>query len=260
MEKLEKSLITNYEKRINLGFVWTPPEKFFIPKALDVEEAVFAFKRSIPTYAARTLNTLERIDTSDEEAKVIIEYCRGVDMPLHQIRAIENFGDACNFLFERLRDKSWKLNKESVCALHFILARDEVKNPGKFRQGFVHIGGSVYTPPQAEKLDQIYSAGMDMLSCADIPAPERAWAAFLFLSRSQFFENGNKRTASLVMNSILLGDGYMPLNIDRPPLDFLDKMANFYETAEGTELMSDFNEMAQIQYREFFEQGNFMHL
>jgi hypothetical protein len=251
---MDKFHIGDYEK--SLGFTWNSPEQFFIPKAADIEEAVFTFKRCIPTYAARTLNTLERIETSDEKAKVIIEYGRGVDMPIHQIYTVENFGNACNFLFEHLRDKTWQLNKESICVVHFLLARNEVKNPGKFRQTPVYIENSVYTPPQAENLEQIYNVGMDMLSHTDISVPERALATFFFLSRSQLFENGNKRTASLVMNSILLEDGYMPLNIDLPPLEFLQGMADFYETADATRMMEKFKGMGRNQYSNILDTGN----
>jgi hypothetical protein len=244
----KKYPIGDYEKKVSSGFTWTAPNQLFIPKASDVEEAVFAFKRAIPVYAARTLNTLERLGITDEKAKVIIEYGRGVDIPTHHLRTIENYGQAANYLFDHLREGDWQLNKELVCALHFILARDEVKNPGIFRQTRVHIEGSVYVPPQAERLQQIYNAGMEMLSHADIPTPERALATFLFLSRTQPFENGNKRTAALVMNAVLLNDGYMPLHVDRPPLEFLHGMADFYETADATRMMADLNNMAREQY------------
>jgi prophage maintenance system killer protein len=247
---MNKFPISNYEKKIALGFTWISPSCFFLPKAADIEEAVFAFKRSIPIHAARTLNTLERLGVTDEKAKVIIEYGKGVDMPLHNIRTIENYGQACNFLFDQLRNKNWQLNKESLCALHSILARDEVKNPGEFRKIPVRIEGSVYMPPQAEGLQRIYDAGMDMLTHADISIPEYAMATFLFLSRTQLFEDANKRTAALSMNAILLDNGYKPLNIDCPPLDFLHKMTDFYETADATQMMADLNNMAQEQYQD----------
>jgi hypothetical protein len=248
VSKVDKFPIGDYEKKTALGFTWTSPNYFFFPKATDIKEAIFTFKRAIPVHAARTLNKLERVGTSEEKAKVIIEYGRGVDMPLHHIRTIENYGHACNFLFDQLRDNKWQLNKESLCALHSILARDEVKNLGEFRKIPVHIEGSVYVPPRAEELQQIYDAGMDMLSHADISVPEYAMATFLFLSRRQLFEDANKRAAVLVMNAILLDNGYKSLDIDRPPLEFLHGMADFYRTANATWLMADLNSMAREQY------------
>jgi hypothetical protein len=246
--KLKKISLNDCDKKTGLGFSWIPPEQFFFQKAPGIEEAIFAFKRSIPVYAARTLNTFERVGASDEKAKVIIEYGRGVDMPTAHIRTIENYGNACNFLFDRLRDRTWRLEKEFICVLHTLAARDEVRNPGKFRGIPIYIENSVYTPPPAERLEQIYDAGMELLSRADVSVPECALAAFFFLSRTQFFENGNKRTAALVMNAILLDNGYMPLSIDRPPLELLRGMADFYETADATRMMAEFNEMAGEQY------------
>jgi hypothetical protein len=40
----------------------------------------------------------------------------------------------------------------------------------------------------------------------------------------------------------------MPLRIDRPPLELLHGMADFYETADATRMMAEFNEMAGEQY------------
>jgi hypothetical protein len=54
-----------------------------------------------------------------------------------------------------------------------------------------------------------------------------------------------KRTASLVMNGVLMSGGYYPINIDTPPLDFLRGMADFYETADGTKMMSMLNDLGK---------------
>ncbi|GHV56255.1 hypothetical protein FACS1894216_19960 [Synergistales bacterium] len=236
--------LTDYDKKSSLGFSWTPPEKFFTKKTDDIRKAIFAFKRGIPVYAARTLNTFERVGASDEQAKVIIEYGYGVDLPLSHIRTIDNFGRACDYLFNKLADGDWLFDKSELCGIHAITARNEVTRPGEFRSMPVSIEGSVYTPPAPEHIARVYENGIAALRQVE-DISERAMAVFLFLSRAQLFENANKRTASLVMNGILMSNGYYPINIDTPPLDFLHGMADFYETADGTKMMSMLNDLAK---------------
>ena len=69
------------------------------------------------------------------------------------------------------------------------------------------------------------------------PGRERALKMFGYLCRSQLFSDGNKRTAQLVANKMLIADGRGILAI--PPEckhDFGEKLKRFYETADDSEL------------------------
>lgn len=245
------SLLTEYEKKIAFGFSWQSPSHYYIPKAMDIDDAVFSFRQGIPKFSSRTLNTLESIGTTDIDAKIIIEYGKGVEsLTTMQIRTIENFGQACGCLFELVKNKQWKMDKKTICFLHSILSRDEVRNPGLFRQTPVIIDGCTYTPPKHTALDDLFSSGISALSGIS-SIPERALVSFLFLSRSQFFENCNKRTASLVMAGTLISNGYKSLHVDAYPKEFLRSMADFYDSADATKIIEVFNTMAKEQYPDF---------
>ena len=114
-----------------------------------------------------------------------------------------------------------------------------MKHFGELRHGDVHIEGSVYPPPKANKLPEILNAGLGYLwNLNNFSHPaERAFAAFLFLSRTQAFEDCNKRTASLAMNALLINDGYIPIAVDGDRRIFLDEMTDFYERGDGTKMM-----------------------
>ena len=69
------------------------------------------------------------------------------------------------------------------------------------------------------------------------PGRERALKMFGYLCRSQLFSDGNKRTAQLVANKMLIADGRGILAI--PPEckhDFGEKLKRFYKTADDSEL------------------------
>jgi len=222
-----------------------------IPVAEDVLDAVYGFVQKIPKFTARTMNTLENVGVSDMGAKIIIEYGNGVSsLSTSKIRTVENFGQACGRLFDLVRARKWKCDKENLCVLHAILSRDEVRNPGFFRKVSVRIDGCTYTPPESAALDKIFVEGFGALEAIE-NVPERAIAAFLFMARSQFFENANKRTAALAMTGMLISNGYRPLNIDRQPEEFLGRVADFYDSGDASKMFGMMNEMAKEQYPDF---------
>lgn len=246
-------MLSDYEKKISLGFSWESPGYYYIPPAEDAEDAVFAFKRGIPKYAGRTLNTLESVGVTDNDAKIVIEYGKGVSsLTTSAIRTIENFGQACEYLFNITREKKWQLSKENICHLHSILSRDEVRHPGFFRKINVKIEGcEEFNPPEYTALDRIFKNGFEALPAIE-NIPERAIATFLFMARSQFFENANKRTAALAMTGILISNGYYPLNIDKQPGEFLGHIADFYVSADATKMFALMNEMGKEQYPDYW--------
>lgn len=83
---------------------------------------------------------------------------------------------------------------------------------GEFRTSGVNIGGAEYIPPKADELNRIFEDGVNRIEKISHPII-RAIVYFLFAAKSQFFFDGNKRTARLVMNGILLNNGYPMLNI-----------------------------------------------
>jgi Fic family protein len=54
---------------------------------------------------------------------------------------------------------------------------------------------------------------------------------FLFGAKCQFFYDGNKRTSRLMMNGILIKEGYPILNIKaKDKLEFNSMMINYYDS------------------------------
>jgi len=163
-----------------------------------------------------------------------------------QLRAIENYGKACDHLIDLIEQNKFSLNKETICSLHELVGRDEARHCGNFRGHQFFIEQSNYIPPKSEYLEKIFAEGVSFLNSMN-NTQEKAVCSFLFLARSQFFSDCNKRTANLVMNGLLMQAGFYPLNIQGE--QFLEKMAVFYETADATEVIKEIHEIALCQYR-----------
>lgn len=229
---------SQYAHRMHLGFAWGDTAFDLIRPLEDKREAVYILRRGLASFVEPTLRTLEGVSMSLFDTKSIIDYDYGISAPLREVMAVRNYGTACKELLSLL-EKEVRFDVDFLLRLHARVAVGEVKHFGELRRENVHIDGSVYVLPKADKLSGILNAGLQYLEDIDNfnhPA-ERAFATFLFLSRTQAFEDCNKRTASLAMNALLMSDGYIPVALDGDRRLFLDKMADFYERGDGTSMM-----------------------
>ncbi len=98
-------------------------------------------------------------------------------------------------------------------------------------------------------MESLANDGFAFLNNAILNPKERAIASFLFLSRSQFFFDANKRTASLMMNGILASNGYRPITFLSKRSDLLHKeLGAFYESGNADALFEYFSELVQGMY------------
>jgi len=144
---------------------------------------------------------------------------------LNQNRSVE-------LLFTILDDDTFSLTQDVLFQLHAEVAKNEALTWGKFRDGNVNIGGTDYLPPDASALDGLFKDGVVAIN--DIKHPILQGLTYLlFGARSQFFYDGNKRTSRLMMNGILLSNGYSMLNIKaKDRLEFNKQMITFYDSGD----------------------------
>lgn len=106
-----------------------------------------------------------------------------------------------------------------------------------------------YLPPEASSLDSLAKTGLGWLNTAVANPKERAIAAFLFMSRSQFFYDANKRTASLMMNGVLMSNGYLPISVlNKQSERFHSELKTFYETGNADGMFAFFADIVTDLY------------
>ena len=136
-----------------------------------------------------------------------------------------------------IQNDTFSVDKTSICKLHFEVANEEALLWGKFRDANVNIGGTEYLPPIHTELEDIFAKGIKELENINDPIL-KAITYFLFGARMQFFFDGNKRTSRLVMNGILLSNGYPLLNIKaKNKLEFNTKMISFYDSENYIDIL-----------------------
>lgn len=108
--------------------------------------------------------------------------------------------------------------------------------PGEIRQHTVQISGTNYIPP-IPQLDDIY-AGFETAYRYD-STEQQAAALFAIVCRGQWFSDGNKRTAHLLANQVMLaGDAGMFLLPQDKDEDFRGNLLHYYESGALDEFVS----------------------
>lgn len=163
-------------------------------------------------------NAIEGSTLTLRETKLILE--TGLTIGGKSLREhfeVTNHKDAIEYV-ESLVDK-----KESASALHvrqihkLVLSQIDDENAGQYRQTEVRIAGAKHVPPEAWEIPQRMTDWENWLkeSQKKIQPIELAAQAHHRLVAIHPFIDGNGRTARLVMNLILIKQGYPPAVILR---------------------------------------------
>lgn len=169
-------------------------------------------------------NTYTLLDTE----KLILENKEASGHDHKEARMILNHKDALIFVRENAA-KFRTLTRANLEQLHSILVKDLNVGLG-FRSKPVGVVGSVYQP-----LDNIYQIqeGVDALSKTAehmTTAYAKALIALLGISYLQPFEDGNKRTARIMANALLVAHGLAPLSYRSvEESEYREAMLVFYE-------------------------------
>jgi Fic family protein len=220
-----------------LGFTWDRAAMPAPPLERDRARALFRLRKLLPEFVFDAA-ALEDNPYTFPEVQTLLD---GVTVGGHRLddeRQVLNLAASWKRLAELVGRDAFALDKALFCELNGIVAEQEALSWGRFRDGAVSIAGTAWKPPPTEALDELFAAGIAALATLDNPI-ERALAFFLFGARQQFFYDGNKRTARLMMNGVLLSAGLDAITVPASrKLAFNQKMVRYYDSADGTEMMA----------------------
>ena len=166
-------------------------------------------------------NAIEGNTLNLRETELVLN--RGLTIGKKSLREhfeVLNHGEAIALL-ENVLGKRKDLSEELALSLHALSLKNiDAAEAGRYRRSNVRIVGAAHIPPQAVKLPKLmqeffiwYQERAHTLS----PPELAAWVHYKFV-RIHPFADGNGRTARLLMNLVLMRNGYPPaviLTVDR---------------------------------------------
>jgi Fic family protein len=167
-------------------------------------------------------NAIEGNTLSLRETQLVIQ--EGITVHGKSLREhleAKNHPDAISYI-EKLAQSKTPIIQDNILTVHQLLMRGiDDQNAGKYRAGQVRVAGATFMPPSAQKIQTMISELLHTLSRnPDELRPIELGAFFhhKFVYIHPFLD-GNGRTARLLMNVILMRNGYpftILLKVDRP--------------------------------------------
>lgn len=183
------------------------------------------------------------------EVQTLLEGTTVGGHPVEDERQVLALRDGFALLDVLVRDRQYTLDKRTSDRLHAVVAEHEAIESGHFRgEGQVGGGGLVSlgelgsyraSDPGADGntlLDE-HRRLMAYISTLSDPR-EQALAYFCAAARRQFYFDGNKRTARLMMNGHLMAHGYDAISVSAVRrIEFNEHLITLFDTGDATALM-----------------------
>jgi Fic family protein len=236
---------------MSLGFTLDESFPAIDVPAMDIETALFVLQRNSQVFVWNTLATFENNPVTLAQTETIMAGQSVSGLRLAELDQVRRYATGLARLVDMIKKGEFALDQRTACAIHGIVGREEALAWGVFRKHQVHINSVSYVPPAASELAVLATEGFAALS--DIPdGGQRAVAAFLWLSRTQFFYDCNKRTATLMMVGELVSNGLAPLFVRAQDQElFNTRMREFYDTGDALRMFGFFADTAKDMYEQW---------
>lgn len=209
------------------------------------EEILFTTKRMHPELVYN-MTKLEGNPYTYSQVKTLLEGITVGGRKLSDQEQVLRVSNAWEELRYQVAQSSFTVTKANFIHFNKIVAEGEALSVGSFRTGRVYIAGvESYTPPKSDELEACFNWVMQRFNQESDPYL-KAFRLFLDCARIQFFYDGNKRTAQLMMNGYLMSNGYPPVSIPAKNKRQYDaKMTKFYETGDDRAMLAFLQKLAQ---------------
>lgn len=194
------------------------------------EQNIFLAKRNVVDSIWRSSH-IEGIDVTYPETQKIYDGGNVARLRIDEIQTINNLKHAWIFILNSMEAAN---NLNFLKSINNIVGSNLVDRAGQIRIYEIRIGGTNWKPEipneevvikQLEEFNKIENI------------TQRAITIMCYLMRTQFFSDGNKRTAMLFANKIMIENGKgvitVPIELDET---FGEKLTKYYETDDMKEL------------------------
>lgn len=199
--------------------------------SMSKEENIFLAKRNLIDNIYKSAR-LEGIAVTFPQTEAVFNGVNVSSLSVGDVVAINNLKHAWQFVFDTMEYP--QTDFAFVCEVNRIIGAGLYNNAGFLRGMPVSIGGTTWRPDLPVKADIINDIGE--INKAE-NATKKAIDLMLYIMRKQMFLDGNKRTAMICANRVLIENGAGLINIDVEHIEeFKTKLIGYYETNQKEEI------------------------
>ena len=189
------------------------------------ESNIFLAKKNIIDLIWKSCH-IEGINITFSETQRIYNGGNIARLRVDEIQTINNLKHAWNYLLNSL-DNTDDIN--FIKSINSLIGSNLIDRAGEIRIYEVKMGGTNWKPeiPDENKVKENLVA----IKENSVSITDEAITKMLYLMKTQFFNDGNKRTSMLLANKILISNGKgilsVPIELD---VEFGELLINYYET------------------------------
>lgn len=203
---------------------------------LSLKENIFLAKKVLVAQI-HNLSRFENCQTTLLQTEQIINGQNVASASLGDIQTILNLKRAYQYVIRHISD-SLPIDIPLLKKINSIVAQEDSLAPGDFRTGTVGVtlvDGSSHTPPAISEVEVQNLFGQ--IANRSRSTTETAIRSILAFMRQQIFWDGNKRTATLFANAMLIEKGCGILEISELQMpEFNTKLSDFYRSGDDTDV------------------------
>jgi hypothetical protein len=193
---------------------------------LNEREAKFLLKKSI-VGLIHSASRLEKVNTTFPQTKTIVEGMSVSGISMDDVQVILNLKNAYQYVLKLSGDTTFNLS--TACKINSFISYNESLEWGVLRTGNVGIHGVDYTP--AIPIESEVVSAINEIMSSEGSLTYKALKYMYYAMRTQLFWDGNKRTAIVSTNAIMMLDGLGIVNISEQQLEYWNQLlSEFYET------------------------------
>ena len=203
---------------------------------LSLKENIFLAKKVLVAQI-HNLSRFENCQTTLLQTEQIINGQNVASASLGDIQTILNLKRAYQYVMRHISD-GLPIDIPLLKKINSIVAQEDSLAPGDFRTGTVGVtlvDGSRHTPPAISEVEVQNLFGQ--IANRSRSTTETAIRSMLAFMRQQIFWDGNKRTATLFANALLIEKGCGILEISELQMpEFNTKLSDFYRSGDDTDV------------------------
>ncbi len=200
---------------------------------LEEKESRFLLKKSVVSLI-HSASRLENVNTTFPQTKTIVEGMSVSGVSMDDIQVIVNLKNAYQYVLHLPYNTKFDLSL--ACKVNSFISYNESLEWGVLRTGRVGIHGVDYVPEIPVESNVIDS--INEIVNMDSSMTHKALRYMYYAMRSQLFWDGNKRTAIVSANAIMMLNGLGVVNISEQQLEKWNQLlSEFYETNNSDEII-----------------------
>lgn len=211
------------------------------------QEAMLALRDYFRLKTVYNSNGIEGNQLTIGETKLVIQ--EGLTItgkPLKDSVEAKNLADALDYFEELAQREGEPLTEHDVRQIHQLILKDiDSRIAGNYRSVFVKISGSSFTPPDPARIAEMMAEFGAWLGSHSVPRVDldpviAACVAHAWFVYIHPFQDGNGRTARILLNLLLIRNGY-PLSIVTK-----DDRQRYYNALETSQEGGDLTPFIQL--------------